>query len=438
MRRFLLIAICSFPVLARASVTLVGGSYVVQGDFRDPDLGRPDIVVAAGTFSANQEIIGSTFLYNGLQTRYRASLFGGYFLYREVNFGGTWRFNVAHGKVFGNLVGGMGSLQLVQPPIETQSFSWSFGPEWAGTSVEVRATNGQTLGSWAVPSNLSSNFVLSASIATNASLLAGAQVFLDGWSASVLAAASTNSSLNGFADRPGYALSFDGSYSGTPWEIRRQDGSVAASGTSQGILSQIIEGRVTIAELQGASVWLNAGNATEVPGGWYQTSITLSGNSITYNSFVNNPYQAQPAPMPTPGALPGNTTNSPVPLVTNAPAPVVTQPTNAEGVVSVDVGSVELGSNNDGETNVLATVGEMQTLVRGIVTDVGQAQDNLVQAVSELNGLRLNGVGRNCTFQFGPASINIQTSGAIRQGLTLLIIGMGAFAAAAMIRGAVQ
>lgn len=315
--------------------------------------------------------------------------------------------------------------------LATNSFSWTFGPEWAGTVLQVRATNGASLGTWGLPSVIGSNYVLSASIVTNQSLLTGAQVFLDGVPAAVLATAGTNSNLDAFADRPGYSLSFGGDYQGGEWQIRRSDGSVAGTG-SAATLGTVASGRVTLLpEGSTGSIW------TRVPAGdgmgavWVNSGISVSGNNVTTYNFATSP---QPTPAPTPN-LP---TNAPAPAITNAPAPVPTPGTNtvapspvSTNDVTVDVETVPEIETDDGEQGVLDDVVAMHEKLRGILDDARGAFENVALTFNEFRKLTLGGVGTNCTFTMGTVTINLGgiVPPELRTGMKLIILLVGVFAA---------
>jgi hypothetical protein len=130
-----------------------------------------------------------------------------------------------------------------------------------------------------------------------------------------------------------------------------------------------------------------------------------------------------PVPVPTPG------TN----VVVN-PNP----PPSTNQLTPINVEPAELAEIDDSENAVLEKAQGLGVLVSQSVNNLSSAGDNLSEAAGKLNGLRLNPVGSNCTFTFGAAQITLQTSGAIRAGLSLLILGIGAFGAARMIREAVQ
>lgn len=318
-------------------------------------------------------------------------------------------------------------------PDETENFEWTFGPEWSGSVVEVREVDGTVLGSWVVPQG---GGVIESSVTGN---LNGAEVFIDGVSVSELAMTASGADLEDVADRPGYSFNFDASYNGHDWEIRRPDGSVAAGG-SAGSFWQVQEGRITMPEGQQGTVWVRQNLGDGMGSVWVSSGVQVggSGNSITYNNFNDNPNPVPDTPMPTPAPVTPAPLPTPAPTIAPRPTPTVVNPTNSEDYVDVDVGSVTLPSIDSGEQAALSQVGTIQGLMAGIVNDMAQVQINIQAAGAELNGLRLSGVGRNCVFSMGPATVTIQTSGPIRTGLTLLVIGMAGFAAASMIRNAVQ
>lgn len=323
-----------------------------------------------------------------------------------------------------------GALSVYAPALEEESFEWTFGSEWSGSIVEIKDSSGAVLASYIVPEG---GGVIAGSVAAES--LDGAEVFIDGVSVSELAAGAQQPDLSAVADRPGYAMSLDGTYSGTAWEVRRADGSVAASGTSAGVLGSILEGRITVAEMQGAQVWLNAPDSPEVPGGWYNTGVTLQGNAVTYHTFVANPYQA-PAPT-VPGIAQPSAVSGASPPPTPVPLPSSTVDASGE-VVVVEVPEIEPPDLDDGEEAVLDTLGTMHGLIVSIYQDLQSVQANIEDSAQVLQGLKISGVGSNCSFNIGPASITLQTSGGVRNGLSLLVIGMVAFGAAGMLRSAVQ
>jgi hypothetical protein len=313
-------------------------------------------------------------------------------------------------------------------PVATNSFSWTFGPQWAGTMLQVRATNGTTLGTWGLPSVIGSNYVLSASIVTNQSLLTGAQVFLDGFPAAVLAMASTNSNLDAFADRPGYALSFGGDYQGGEWQIRRSDGSVAGTG-SAATLGTVTSGRVTLLpEGSTGSIW------TRVPAGdgmgavWINSGISVSGNNVTTYNFAA-------APAPTPLPTPAFQTNAPAPTITNAPAPT-TPGTNtttpapvATNDVTVDVDQLQPIPTNDGEQAALDGVRNASEKLRGILDNFRGSFENVAFTFNEFRKFTLGGVGTTCTFTLGDVTINLSNivPAWLRSGMKLAILIVAVF-----------
>jgi hypothetical protein len=200
------------------------------------------------------------------------------------------------------------------------------------------------------------------------------------------------------------------------------------------------EGRITMPEGQQGTVWVRQNLGDGMGSVWVSSGVQVggSGNSITYNNFNDNPNPVPDTPMPTPAPVTPAPLPTPAPTIAPRPTPTVVNPTNSEDYVDVDVGSVTLPSIDSGEQAALSQVGTIQGLMAGIVNDMAQVQINIQAAGAELNGLRLSGVGRNCVFSMGPATVTIQTSGPIRTGLTLLVIGMAGFAAASMIRNAVQ
>lgn len=330
------------------------------------------------------------------------------------------------------------------PPVPqaTNAFSWQFGPEWAGTIVQVKATNGQTLGTWGLPANIGpGGYTLTSSIATNAALLTGAQVYFDGQLLSSIALASATNNPAGLGGyRPGYDIEFDSSYGGGEWQIRRSDGTIAMSG-GIATLADAAAGRFTLTGTNTGTLWTRVPAGDGMGSAWIQSPVTFQGNnSVVSYSFVNNPAAPSPSPFPTPGPL---TTPAPVPTTptssTSSTTTITNVPAADTNVVSVGVGTVTIGSLDDGETNVLTTVSDIRTLISNIVTDVRGTQQNLSDAVSVVNSLRLGGVSSQCTFSFGPhVSVSLQTSGILRAGLSALIVGLGIAAAVQMIRGVVS
>jgi len=311
------------------------------------------------------------------------------------------------------------------PPLATNSFSWTFGPEWAGAMLQIKATNGMTLGTWGLPSQIGSNYVLSSSIITNASLLNGAQVYLDGIPVSVLAMLSTNSNVDGVADRPGYSFEFDSTYQGGEWQARRPDGSIAASG-SAATLGTALSGRITVAEGQSAEVY------TRVPAGdgmgsvWLPTGVTLQGGATTTYAFVNNP---TPQPVATP-SLPNPTpAPSPSPAPSAAPTPgtnnSVVSPSPTPGQdVTVDVEEFEPPSVDAGEEDVIESATSAGEKVRVILQKAEDVFSNVALTYGEFNKLAFGGVGKTCTLNFGPVVIDLGglVPEFVRSGMKLVIL----------------
>lgn len=317
-------------------------------------------------------------------------------------------------------------------PPATNSFSWTFPAEWAGTTVQIRATNGTVLGTWAIPSNVGPNgFQLSTSVITNQSLLNGAQVFLDGVSAASLAMARTNANLNSYADRPGYALSFGPDYAGGEWQVRREDGTIAASG-SAATLGTVASGRVTILPKGSTgSIWTRTAPGDGAPSVWVNSGVTVSGNNVTTYNFVAAP---QPAPVSTPN-LP---TNAPAPVATNAPAPPPAPGTNSVAPapvstndVSVDVDTIPEIQTDDGEQGVLNQVGTTTEKFRLVMENFKGAFENVAFTFNEFRKFTLGGVGRNCTLSIGPVNVDLAgiVPDAVRSGMKLFILLVGVFAA---------
>ena len=314
----------------------------------------------------------------------------------------------------------------------TNSFSWTFPAEWAGTTVQIRATNGTVLGTWAIPNNVGPNgFQLSTSVITNQSLLSGAQVFLDGVSAASLAMAGTNANLNSFADRPGYSLSFGPDYAGGEWQVRREDGTIAASG-SAATLGTVASGRVTILPKGSTgSIWTRMSAGDGAPAVWVNTGVTVSGNNVTTYNFISAP---QPTPVPTPSFM----TNAPAPTITNSPAPLPSPGTNtvapasvSTNDVTVDVDTLPEIETNDGEQGVLDQVTSMSQKFRGAIEKFQDAFENVALTFNEFRKFTLGGVGTNCTLSIGPVNLNLSgiVPDAVRSGMKLFILLVGVFAA---------
>lgn len=447
MRRFLLIAICSIALSGVARAQTVWSMYVSGSGVNVDQFTTGSLASAFGTKP------GGTWSHTG---RFEANIFqfqtsglpaGSYAFTID---GGNSTNMVAARVVNGNRIdypvpytyyftwNGSNSVVLEPhgftppPPLVTNSFNWTFGPEWGGTILQVRATNGTTLGTWALPATIGpGGYVLSSSIVTNQSLLTGAQVFLDGQSAASLAAASTNSDLNGFADRPGYALSFGPDYQGGEWQVRRSDGSVAATG-SAATFGTVSSGRVTLLpEGSTGSIW------TRVPAGdgmgsvWVNSGITVSGNNVTTYNFSS-------APSPTPAPTPNLPTNAPAAPITNAPAPVPTPGTNSVGPapvstndVTVDVDTLTEIETDDGEQGVLDQVTSMSEKFRLVMDNFKGAFENVAFTFNEFRKFTLGGVGTNCTLNIGPVSLNLGgiVPDAVRSGMKLFILLVGVFAA---------
>jgi len=445
MRRFLSIAICSVVLLSSASafdgrdggriqtwsnnVPPVGTTTILSISptgffYPDYDVYRSGVFVTMWSpdFSMSTSIRTLTtttpgnwefWMNNSSAGRYLAYSFTRLSNGAVTNFGGYWT-------------------PPPSDPVVTNSFSWTFGPEWGGTILQIRATNGTALGTWGLPATIGpGGYVLSTSIVTNESLLTGAQVFLDGVSAAALAMASTNSNLNGFADRPGYALSFGPDYQGGEWQVRRSDGSVAATG-SAATFGTVASGRVTLLpEGSTGSIW------TRVPAGdgmgsvWVNSGITVSGNNVTTYNFSS-------APAPNPAPTPNLPTNAPAPPITNAPAPAPTPGTNSVGPapvstndVTVDVDTLSEIETDDGEQGVLDQVTSMSEKFRQAIENFKGAFDNVALTFNEFRKFTLGGVGTNCTLNIGPVSLNLAgiVPDAVRSGMKLFILLVGVFAA---------
>lgn len=322
---------------------------------------------------------------------------------------------------------------------ETRDFQWSFPASWAGVVVEVRDSSGEVLWSGIVPEGGGD---LAGSVTASPEVLEGASVYFDGYPASTPTWTGSEAAPGDFGvERPGYAVGFDSSYYGQEWTLQRPDGTVIATGYVTPDGDYVTTGWFTTGtdlDQTPAEFYTRWNTGDGPPGEWEGTGVTVGGNEVTYHSFVNNPDPAPVDPMPTPAPV-----SSPMPTPvspTNASGSpgVVTNPTNSEEYVTVDVGSAELPGTDDGEGAVINGIGEISGLMQGIVGDMAQAQSNLVAASEQFKGLRIGGVGSKCSFQMGPASINLQTSGTARTGLTLLVIGIAGFAAASMLRNAVQ
>lgn len=290
-------------------------------------------------------------------------------------------------------------------PLATNAFSWTFGPEWAGAVVTVRATNGQTIGSWGLPAQIGpGGYVLSSSIVTNASLLNGAGVYLDGQSVSSLASAASLAALTN-AYRPGYDIEFDGSYQDGDWKIQRSDGSVALSG-SVATLNDAINGRFTLTGTNTATFWTRVPGGDGMGGAWVPTPVTFGqNNNVTTYTFIGatNPTTV-PVPSPTPTPIP-----QPSPLTTPATntTTITTNNLASDEIVEVTVPEANVPSYDVGQTNL---VQEAQT-VFGRVAD---GYENFADAFNytsltfnEFKKLYLPPPGTECTLSFGPISINL-------------------------------
>lgn len=454
MRRILLIAICSIALVASSSAA-------VRITWNWSGLYNERIYTRLGALAFSNDNFGpaSSYTRSGLD-QFDFSVSPAQLVYRRFEVRVRWTNNVyytffainANTAATNNVWSGMitnGEAISIAPngtmyrtnetvyvpdPVETNSVSWTFDPLWLGVTFEYRATNGTTLHSGVV----SQAGVYSFEVATNASLLNGAQFYIDGINVGTLATDGTRwwedpETGEHRVFRPGISFEADTSWSGTQYQIRGNNDSVLDSGTLPPP-GTVLNDRTTIAGTNGATVW------TYVSGGdgifaWVPSPVVLTSNNVTTYTFVNNPGQPAPTPFPTPAPL-SSPTPAPTPpaYTTNGSNTVVTN-TNE---ITVTVDPVDLEDPDDGEEDVVNGIGELSTLVTGIVQDMRSAQTNFVAAGALFSNLRLSGVGKNCTFQFGPSSITLQTSDSVRAGLKLLILGIGAFAAASMIRGAVQ
>lgn len=309
------------------------------------------------------------------------------------------------------------------PADEAKEFEWTFGPEWAGAVVQIKDGQGIVLATWGLPASIgAAGYVLSSSV--TAPSLEGAQVFIDGVSVADLAVGALASGPQGFdVDRPGYGFSFDGTYGDGDWQLRRSDGSVAASGTVA-TLGTALEGRITIGGDESAEVY------TRVPGGdgigssWVPSGVVVRGSGVTYYSFVNNP---NPPDAPPPPALP-----SPTPAPTASPAPA--QPTSGtnsitpggtpEADVVVDVAEIEAPSLDSGEHNVLGRVDSAAEKIRLLLEKTEQIFSNVALTYGEFSKLAFGGVGHNCELSFGP--VTIELGGLVptwlRNGMKLIVL----------------
>jgi len=318
--------------------------------------------------------------------------------------------------------------------LDEYGFEFFFGPEFGGSEVKIISATGEILASYVIPEG---GTVLGGTV--TAPSLEGAYWEVDGVFAGSID--DPASAPNVLAVRPTYGFTFDESYTGHDWEIRRADGSIAASGSASSFQT-MLDGRFTIAGEGTAEVWVRAPAGDGMTSEFIPTGVTFGppaqGSESTFNySFTNNPnssteppsfeYPAttEPLPRPTEPAFSGTTGG--------------TTTIDPDDIVQVDVGTATLPDIDDGEEAILQKITTMQQTLVGIFADLDQTQANLATAATSLNSLRLSGVGSNCSFAFGPyATINLQTSGPVRAGLTLLIIGVGGFAAASMLRSAVQ
>jgi len=297
-----------------------------------------------------------------------------------------------------------GILSVWQDDLATNSFSWQFPPEWAGSTLQIRATNGQSLATYGLPAVIGpGGYTLASSIVTNQSLLTGAQVFIDGQSVASLASSSSNS--NWAAYRPGYDIEFDGSYKDGDWRIQRSDGTIALSG-SVATLNDAINGRFTVTGTNSATMW------TRVPGGdgnggtWVPSPVTFGQNNTTVSYFFSGATNPTNVPVPTPPPTP---TPTPAPVATPAPATtnVTTNTVQPDELVNVDVPDApEL----DGEFGAADVVEE----ARGVFGKVAEGYENFAEAFTnaaltfnEFKNIYLPPPGSNCTFSFGPVSVNL-------------------------------
>jgi hypothetical protein len=290
--------------------------------------------------------------------------------------------------------------------LATNSFSWQFPPEWAGSTLQIVATNDQTLATYGLPSVIGpEGYTLASSIVTNQSLLTGAQVFIDGQSVAALASSVSNS--NWAAYRPGYDIEFDGSYKDGDWRIQRSDGTIALSG-SVATLNDAINGRFTVTGTNTATMW------TRVPGGdgnggtWVPSPVTFGQNNTTVSYFFSGASNPTNVPVPTPPPSPIPT---PAPVATPAPVTtnVTTNTVQPDELVNVDVPDApEL----DGEFGAADVVEE----ARGVFGRVAEGYENFAEAFTnasltfnEFKSIYLPPPGSNCTFEFGPVSVNLSS-----------------------------
>jgi hypothetical protein len=236
-------------------------------------------------------------------------------------------------------------------------------------------------------------------------LLTGAQVFIDGQSAAALASSSSNA--NWAAYRPGYDIEFDGSYKDGDWRIQRSDGTIALSG-SVATLNDAINGRFTVTGTNTATMW------TRVPGGdgnggtWVSSPVTFGQNNTTVSYFFSGATNPTNVPVPTPPPTPIPT---PAPVATPAPATtnVTTNTVQPDELVNVDVPDApEL----DGEFGAADVVEE----ARGVFGKVAEGYENFAEAFTnaaltfnEFKNIYLPPPGSNCTFSFGPVSVNLSS-----------------------------
>jgi hypothetical protein len=428
MLRFFSIVICSFLV----STTFGQSTYswtITSGGFRLDRAPASGFVSQPATLQRSTN--GTVFTnYLNLNITYSGTL-------PSFNYGlanspvGIYRIVPQANILSSPLASWNGTNATVFTPDESQSYSWEFGPEWSGVEIQVLSASGDLLAVGVVPQG---GGVISGTII--APSLAGAQVYADGVLIGPLDETVELEPVSFSVGRGAFEFGFDASYGGVDWQIRRQDSSVATSG-SVPVNGYATDGNFTLNKSESGEVFTFV-DIGDGPSEWVSTGVIVNPNTQNFFSFVNNSYQVQPLPMPTPGVL------SPAPIPSSAPTNVATpsitveQPNEPDGLLTVEVEQLDLPDIEDNESDLIATVGVMQQLTYDIVQNIRESQDNLINAAHSLNGLRLSGVGRKCTFQMGPASIEIQTSGAVRAGLTLLVVGLAAFAAASMIRSAVQ
>lgn len=412
MRRILSIAICSFWLAAQCSAGLLyfmnSNNQTVTGTVT---LGR----VGGGSTGGNVLGTGFSAIGSFWQVTWTG---GGTNGLRSTGSSSVALFSMATNSWWVLYVNGSNYNQLreftgnpnsggVPIVLATNSFSWFFPSEWAGTEVQIKATNGQTLGTWGLPALIGSEgYTLSASIVTNANLLTNAQVYFDGQLLSSIALASATNNPAGLGGyRPGYNIEFDGTYQDGDWKIQRSDGSVALSG-SVSTLNDAINGRFTLTGTNTATFWTRVPGGDGMGGAWVPTPVTFGqNNNVTTYMFTGatNPTTV-PVPSPTPTPIP-----QPSPLTTPATntTTITTNNLASDEIVDVTVPEANVPSYDVGQTNL---VQEAQT-VFGRVAD---GYENFADAFNytsltfnEFKKLYLPPPGTECTLSFGPISINL-------------------------------